>query len=206
METIFLFLGKPLDSLQTLDGPVGFLDPWFQLASRLSSWAIQGREYFQKDLSFSRGPSFFDRAVETPFAGLASARPMMKPDLGLCFCYSFRGLWSGSLDQNTELRPRFALAVPHWRVHDGLDALRFVPDRLIHSSRAFGRCENFSRRINSSSFFRYLFEHSRQLLDSCLWRKYIDLDTCFMRLSLPRVDFHKRLLARCWFACAYYLL
>ena len=92
MGSFFQVLDKPSDLPQTLDDPEYYLDPWFQLASRLSSSAIQGREYFQKDLSFSRGLFFFDRAVGTPFAGLASSRLMMKPDSGLCFCYSSRGL------------------------------------------------------------------------------------------------------------------
>ena len=92
MESLFQVLDKSLDLSQTLDDPEYYLDPWIQLASRLSSSAIQGREYFQKDLSFGRGLFFFDRAVETPSAGLASSRLMMKPDSGLCFCYSSRGL------------------------------------------------------------------------------------------------------------------
>ena len=81
-------------------------------------------------------------------------------------------------------------------MHDGLDAPEFVLDRQIHSSLAFGRCENFSHRIDNSAFFRYLFEHSKPLLGSCLIYD-IDLDMCFTRLSLPRVDFHTRPLVEC---------
>ena len=205
MESLFQVLGKPLDLPQTPDDPEYYLDPWFLLASRPSSSATRGREYSQKDLSFSRELFFSDRAVETSFAGLAGSGLMMKPDSGLCFCYSSRGLWSGSEDQSIEFRARLALIAPHWIMHDGPDAHGSVLDRQIHSSRAFGRCENFSHRINNSTFSRYWSEHSKPLLDSCLRRKYIDLDTCFTKLSLPRVDSRTRPLVKCWFACVYFL-
>ena len=87
--------------------------------------------------------------------------------------------------------------MPHWRVHDGRCALASVPIRQIHSLRAFDRCESLSRKINNSTFSRYGSEHSRPLLDSCLRRKYIDLDMCFMRLMLLRVDSRTRPLAKC---------
>ena len=74
MENLFQVLDKPLDLPQTPDDPEYYLDPtWLQLASRPSSLATQGREYSQKDLSFSRELFFFDRAVETSFAGLAGS-------------------------------------------------------------------------------------------------------------------------------------
>ena len=162
MENLFQVLDRPLDLPQTPDDPEYYLDPtWLQLASRPSSLATQGREYSQKDLSFSRELFFFDRAVETSFAGLAGSWLMMKPDSGLCFCYSSRGLWSGSEDQSIEFRARLALVAPRWIVHDGPDARGSVPGRQIRSSRAFGRCENFSHRINNSTFSRYWSEHSK---------------------------------------------
>ena len=93
MESLSQVLDNPSDLPQTLDDPEYYFDPsWLQLASRPSSSAIQGREYFRKDLSFGRELFFFDKAVGTPFAGRAGSRLMMKPDSGLCFCYSSRGL------------------------------------------------------------------------------------------------------------------